>query len=310
MINSKEKKFISAVVYVHNNESIIIDFLNRINRILSMNFDKYEIICVNDYSIDNTVNKIQEISKDFGDTVCTIVNMSYFQGSEVSMNAGIDLAIGDFVFEFDHVYIDYDETLIMETYHHLLEGYDIVATTNQKEKLSSKIFYKLYNMGSHSQYKLCTETFRILSRRAINRVHSMSKSIPYRKALYANCGLKTDIISYASISNIQKEMSKELLRNRKDVASTSLILFTNIAYQFAMFMSILMIVATLLGVLYTIVVYFLGKPVEGYTTMMLIMSASFFGVFTILAIIIKYCALMIELIFKTQRYTIESINKL
>ncbi|MEG0240196.1 MAG: glycosyl transferase family 2, partial [Anaerorhabdus sp.] len=113
-----------------------------------------------------------------------------------------------------------------------------------------------------------------------------------------------------STTDVQKQVSKELSRNRKDVASTSLILFTNIAYQFAMFMAILMMIATLLGVIYTIVVYFLGKPVEGYTTMMLVMSASFFGVFTLLAIIIKYCALMIELIFKTQRYTVESINKL
>ncbi|MEG0240058.1 MAG: glycosyltransferase, partial [Anaerorhabdus sp.] len=213
MINNKEKKFISAVVYIHDNETIIEKFLMTINRVLNDYFEKYEIICVNDCSSDNSVAKIEQVAKSFDDMVCTIVNMSYYQGSEVSMNAGIDLAIGDFVFEFDHVFVDYDESLIIETYNHLLEGYDIVSTSNRKEKKSSKLFYKLYNMSSHSQYKLCTETFRILSRRAINRVHSMSKSIPYRKALYANCGLKMDVLYYTSTTDVQKQVSKELSRN-------------------------------------------------------------------------------------------------
>ena len=45
-------------------------------------------------------------------------------------------------------------------------------------------------------YKMQTESFRILSRRVINRIMGMSKTVPYRKALYAGCGLKTTNLKY------------------------------------------------------------------------------------------------------------------
>ena len=40
MISNKEKNFISAVVYVHNNEKEIGDFLEKINEKLNSNFEK------------------------------------------------------------------------------------------------------------------------------------------------------------------------------------------------------------------------------------------------------------------------------
>ena len=40
------------------------------------------------------------------DTTITILNMSFFHGVEAAMNAGVDLAIGDFVFEFDSCIAD------------------------------------------------------------------------------------------------------------------------------------------------------------------------------------------------------------
>lgn len=309
MNNYKEKKFMSAVVYVYNESRNINQFLNRLSSHFKNNFEEYEIICVNDASTDDTIQKIKDFSKDNGEQPVCIVNMGFYQGLETSMNAGIDLAIGDFVYEFDSLLMDYDDSLLLESYFHLLDGYDIVSTSNSKKLVSSNLFYWIYNRSSNSQYQLVTETFRILSRRAINRIHSMSKTIPYRKALYANCGLKMDVIKYVPQISEKKTSSKNLNKKRKDVASTSLILFTDVAYKFATFMSIAMMIATLGGVIYTIVVYVLGRPVEGYTTMMLIMTGSFFGVFAILAIIIKYCAILVELLFKKQKYIIESIEK-
>ena len=44
MIINKEKNFISAVVYIHNNENNIFNTLKNINNVLHNNFEKYEII--------------------------------------------------------------------------------------------------------------------------------------------------------------------------------------------------------------------------------------------------------------------------
>ena len=63
MINNKEKKFMSAVVYLHNDENQIEDFLTTVLEVFEKNYDKYEIILVDDASSDNTVRKVHDIAE-------------------------------------------------------------------------------------------------------------------------------------------------------------------------------------------------------------------------------------------------------
>lgn len=309
MVINKEKNFISAVLYVRNNEIQIADTLKKVNEILKDNFEKYEIICVNDFSIDKSVEEIKKFADTVKGSVISILNMSYYQGIELSMNAGVDLAIGDFVFEFDNIEMDYQIDTIMQVYYHSLKGFDIVSASPQKPmKKTSVLFYNIFNGYSNNPNKLKTETFRILSRRAINRVQSMNKTIPYRKAIYANCGLKIDTVFYES--NNKNSTQRDDGNIRKNIAIESLILFTDIAYKAAIFMTFLMMMGIVLVGIYTIFVFASQQPVAGWTTTMLVLSVAFFGIFAILAVIIKYLSIIVDLIFKKQKYMIESIEKI
>ena len=196
-MENKEKNFVSAVVYVHNAENRIAEFLETLLLVLEENFEHSEIICVNDASDDKSVEQINKASQVASSVSISIVNMSYYHGLEVAMNAGVDLSIGDFVFEFDNTNLDFDKEEIMKIYRHALEGFDIVsACPDRKERFTSRLFYTVFDQFSDLPYEMITESFRILSRRVINRISSMNKTVPYRKAIYANCGLKTDHIRY------------------------------------------------------------------------------------------------------------------
>lgn len=311
MLTNKEKNFISAVIYLHNCEKQIGEFIKNVADVLDNNFEKYEIICVNDYSTDNTLAEVKRISNSIKGSL-SVINMSFYQGLELAMNAGMDLAIGDFVYEFDSTIMDYSPDLIMKIYRRSLEGFDIVSVGPETVKRkSSRLFYSVYNRFSKTAYKIRTESFRILSRRAINRVNAMSRTIPYRKAFYANCGLKSDIVIYQNLHIDKKKQTNLLKESRKDTAISTIILFTDVAYQFAIILSLIMMLVTIGTALYTVIT-FLGhaKPVEGWTTTMLFLSFAFFGLFAISAIIIKYLSIVLNLIFKQQKYTIESIEKL
>lgn len=306
----KEKNFISAVVYLHNDTKTIEKFLTVVNNYLHSNFLKYEIICVNDASTDDTTDKVKDYAKANEGEIISILNMSFYQGLEASMDAGVDLAIGDFVYEFDSTLISYDSTLLRKVYNHCLLGFDIVSACPQDAgHIISEHFYSIYNKYSDSKYKLRTEAFRILSRRAINRVHSMSKTIPYRKAIYANCGLETDAINYKNIVPIPAADKKERYM-QIHTAQDALVLYTDIAYEFAMSFSLIMMLVTILAVIYTIVIYVNDKPVAGWTTTMLFLSFGFFGTSLILTILIKYASLILRTVFTKQKYVIESIEKL
>ncbi|WP_144678096.1 glycosyltransferase [Desulfitobacterium sp. LBE] len=181
MVSNIESNFISAVLYIHDNGYKVSNFLPKLHKVLTENFKKFEIICVNDCSKDESVREIRAFANTVDNTMISIVNMSVYQGIELSMNAGVDLSIGDFVYEFDTLSMEYDEELIMKVYFHALKGFDIVTAAPEKmRRLTSKLFYQLYNKYSGSPYKLRSEAFRILSRRAINRVNAISKTNPYR----------------------------------------------------------------------------------------------------------------------------------
>ena len=127
-MNSKQKNFISCVVYLHNEGERLLSFLEEINRLLEENFEKYEIICVDDASYDDSATLLQKYMDACEKSrPISLVHMSYYQGKEASMNAGRDLAVGDYVFEFDDAFMDYEPGLIMEVYQRALEGNDIVA---------------------------------------------------------------------------------------------------------------------------------------------------------------------------------------
>ncbi len=311
MIDNKEKNFVSAVVYVRNDEAYIQQFLRELNQTLEKKFEQYEIICVNDACDDRSALLIKEFAKSVKSAAISVINMSFYQGVELSMDAGLDLAIGDFVFEFDRAYMDYEADTIMKVYERSLEGYDIVAAAPDKmEQYTSRMFYFLFNRFSSSRYALRTESFRILSRRVINRVRSMSKTIPYRKAIYANCGLKMDAISYRNERESQMKLDDSAASKRRDVAIDSLVLFTDVAYKFAFSMTVIMMLISAFTAGYTVVVFVRNQPVAGWTTTMLVLSICFLGVFATLAVIIKYLAILVDLVFKKKSYITESIEKL
>ena len=158
---------------------------------------------------------------------------------------------------------------------------------------------------------MSTERFRILSRRVINRVSSMNKTIPYRKAVYANCGLKADNIKYV-MTNSKNDLleDKKEKRYRSKLAIDSLILFTEVGYRFSMSMTVLMMLISIFMIIYSSVTYLLLHPVAGWTTTILFLSVGFFGLFGILTIIVKYLQLLIDMVFKRKHYTFESIEKL
>ncbi|MBR5913688.1 MAG: glycosyltransferase [Selenomonadaceae bacterium] len=307
----KEKNFVSAVVYVHNDGKEILNFLDMIRSALEENFLSSEIICVNDASTDDSLEKIKQVSKSATSTNISVVNMTHYHGVELAMNAGVDLAIGDFVFEFDIAAQDFPAETVMQVYRRSLQGYDIVsASPSGKRETSSKLFYWLFNKFNSESLIMDTERFRILSRRAINRVTSMNKAVPYRKAVYAASGFKMDSIKYEPSEKIKILRSQEENEYRERLAIDALLLFTDVGYSLTMSLTKVMMLITAIAGVYATLIYIMGSPVAGWTTTMIFLSFAFFCLFGILTVVVKYLQLILNLIFKRKRYNFEGIEKL
>lgn len=308
---NKEKNFVSAVIYVHNAENRVGKFLRTVADLLKEHFEHAEIICVNDSSIDDSLGVLRHTSASLSAVSVSVVNLSYFHGLEVAMNAGVDLAIGDFVFEFDNTVLDFDPEEVMRIYHRALEGYDIVsAVPNRRERFSSRLFYLVFDRFTGSGYRMHTESFRILSRRVINRIGSMNRTVPYRKAIYANQGLKTDSLPYQVQEAFSVRRDRQEKKYRTGLAVDSLLLFTELGYRFSITMTALMMIVSAFMIVYSVLVFLTSNPVAGWTTTILFLSVAFFGLFGILTIIIKYLQLLVNLAVRRKQYSFEGIEKL
>ncbi len=303
---SKEHNFVSAVVYLHNCANDVEAFLTMLHGQLEANFEKYEIVCVNDASTDDSAAVVRSFARE-REFPLTLVQMSTWQGVEPAMNAGIDIAIGDFVFEFDSVQMPYEPELLMACYRRALQGCDIVwACPKCCAGGFRGAFYRIFNAAFDSIYRVREDAFRVVSRRALNRVHAISATPPYRKAAYAASGLKVGSLEYDA-----KFPLRSADKDPYGKALDSLALYTGMFYRICFSVSLVLLALTLFFAVYTLAVFLspVGQ-VEGWTSTMLVMCFGFFGIFLMFSIVIKYLSLLVELVFKKQRYLVEGIEKI
>ena len=314
MLN-KEKNFVSVVAYLHNNEKEVVPFLDYIVEQLENSFEKCELIFVNDASQDNGVSVVREyLEKRKCSFMTNIITMSSYHGLEASMLAGVDLAIGDFVYEFDSLALDYPKEMFMDVYFASLKGDDVVAAAPEgNTDASSAVFYGLYNKfrNSGKGEQLRTETFRIVSRRAINRVQTLGKFVPYRKVMYQNSGLGYKHIVYKKTTSEIRRFSRKVQKSRENLAFDTILMFTHLVQKVSMAISILFFIFAIAVGVYVVIVYFSpNKPVEGWAPMMGFLAAGFSGIFVLFTVLLKYMSVILEVTFSRKRYLISGIEKI
>lgn len=238
-MNKKESVFISAVLYLSDYASNAEKFTRVLINGLKSNFDHFEVIIVDDCSTRHTTF-LKEVVPSLANSFITVVHMSVKQGIEACLRAGLDVSIGDFVFEFDTLEFIFEKDLLLDVYQEALKGNDIVSVEPKNNSLSRKLFYKIFNKYSNADYDINATAFRLVSRRAINRVLELNISSAFRQAVYASCGLKNSRIEYKGSACLRKARNLSL-------AIDSFLLYTELGRKFCSFTFVMLIVDILLG---------------------------------------------------------------
>ena len=82
-----------------------------LNAVLDQHFEQYELVAVDDACADDTIPTLRDWAKAL-EKPLTILHLSLHQGRETAMNAGLDAAIGDYVYEFDSTQTPYPIELV------------------------------------------------------------------------------------------------------------------------------------------------------------------------------------------------------
>ena len=309
---SKNKCFVSAVVYVHNDAKSDIEYFfgNVIGKIRE-SFENVEVIIVTD---DDSLDQVPNIKQIINDSdkekvIISRIKLSYDQGLEAAMCAGDDLAMGDYIFEFDTISVNYEMNLILDVFNKSREGFDIVFAGDDTMKLSSRIFYKLINHNRAKSVK--HDTFRIVSRRAVNRVKRMSSNIRYRKYQYVISGLPLEYISYKPTKKLDQKASNKNSSYRWNSGISYLMMYTKVIERINLALSMIFLLMTVFAGAWALYSFFFdSNTVSGWVSLMGVISFGFFGMFLLLMFIVKYMTILLEINTKKVEYIIDNVDKL
>jgi len=92
---------ISAIIPCYNFDKKIKKNIILLNSILRKNFQNYEIIIINDASLDDTKNELEKIKKLRKIKKLTVIHNKHNKGKSYSIRKGIRKAVGEKIFLYD-----------------------------------------------------------------------------------------------------------------------------------------------------------------------------------------------------------------
>jgi len=198
---------ISLVVPFYNEEEVIDRFFVEIRAVLeSIPSSDFEIVCVNDGSRDQTLNKLLGYSS--ADARIKVIDLSRNFGKEAALTAGLDHAAGDAVIPFDADLQDPPEAII-QLVEKWREGFDVVIATRVErasdtyaKRSTAALFYRIHNAISDIRIPENAGDFRLMSRSTVDALKQLPENRRFMKGLFAWVGGRTAEIEYARLPRI------------------------------------------------------------------------------------------------------------
>jgi len=173
---------ISVVLPVYNEREVVIPLYHALRSSLDQLAKDYEIIFVDDGSVDGTVPEILNMAKS--DPRLIVVELTRNFGNAMAIATGLEFASGDWVVTMDSDFEDRPE-YIGELYKKAREGYDVVyAVRESKHKsflkdLGSRIFYFLMSRISSIPLPPNMGNFCIMRQEVVRALRKMSERTRY-----------------------------------------------------------------------------------------------------------------------------------
>ncbi|MDR0611019.1 MAG: glycosyltransferase family 2 protein [Planctomycetaceae bacterium] len=193
--------FITILVPVLNEEEMIPLFIERVNSVMNTVSEyTYELLFIDGGSTDRTAEILRQHRQN--DPRVKMITLSRSFGKEASLFCGLNYAAGNVVIPMD-VDLQHPPEIIPRFLEKWREGYEIVYGTRKNRKnesllkrLSSRIFYRIFNMISEHPIPCDTGDFRLLSRNAVNAVLQMQERTQFMKEMFHWVGFRSCGVLY------------------------------------------------------------------------------------------------------------------
>lgn len=269
-----EKKSISIVVPMYNEEAVFYTLFKVLEETLTQLDVNYEIICVDDGSRDKTRELL--LAKTQQDPRVKAVLLSRNFGKEAAMTAAIDYASGDAVIPIDADLQDPPQ-LIAQMIDKWREGFDVVyakrvsrMSDTPMKRNTAGLFYRVFNMLSEIPIPENVGDYRLMDRRVVEAIKKLPEKDRFMKGLFCWPGFSNTSIEFERPERTEGE-TKFNYWKLWNFALNGITSFSSFPVRLGVYLGLIVsAVAFIYGVVVMVKTLFTGVDVPGYASLMVV----------------------------------------
>ncbi|WP_130860574.1 glycosyltransferase family 2 protein [Gracilibacillus phocaeensis] len=270
-MEKNNQPLISVVVPVYGCKTCLAELCDRVKQTIQSIPARYEILLVNDASPDHAWEVITNLHTQ--DPQVKGIDLTRNFGQHHAITAGLDFTAGDWVVVMDCDLQDRPEEII-SLYYKALEGYDVVFAQRMvrqdrsMKKLSSKLFYRIYDYFSGQKSDATIANYSIVSRKVVESYRELREQNRYFPLFIKWIGYKQTKLP---VQHDARKEGKSSYHFRKLVvlATDAIVSQSNKPLRLSITVGFLMATLSFIYALYLFTRYFfLAEPVQGWTSVM------------------------------------------
>ena len=300
---------LSVILPAHNEAENIPKMARRLAEVLTAAHIRYEVLFVNDGSIDNSWDVIRQTAQAYPQV--RGIRFSRAFGKEAALYAGLQAARGNCCVTLD-CDLQHPVETIPEMYRLWTQGIEVVegvkrerGTESAAHRTAARWFYGLISKATGMDMSSSSD-FKLLDRKVVDTLNSLPERNVFFRALSFWVGYKKTSVSYCVQERTEgvskwstKSLIKYALTNISSFSSAPLHIVTVLGF-------IMLAVAFVLGII-ALVQKISGVALGGFTTVILLLLFSASVIMISLGIIGYYIARIYDEIKGRPRYIISRI---
>ena len=267
---------LSLVLPVFNEEAVIPELHDRLQKFLKELALESEVVFVDDGSRDKTFAMLEELAKK--DSRYSILSFSRNFGHQTAITAGVDHARGEAVVVMDADLQDPPE-VVLEMIAKWKAGYDVVYGKRRSregetffKKITAAIFYRTFAAMIPIEVPLDTGDFRLMSRRVVLTLRALRETHRFVRGMVSWVGFKQTAVLYDRPARFAGE-TKYPLRKMVRFAIDGITSFSILPLRFSTYLGMTVATLSVLYAIYAVIDRFvLHHTVPGWTTTVVLIA--------------------------------------
>lgn len=303
---------LSLVIPIYDEEAVLPQLGDRLRELLEKLALDCEVVFVDDGSKDDSLALLRDLAAK--EPRFRVASFSRNFGHQRAITCGMDLARGKAVVVMDADLQDPPE-VIVEMVEKWREGYDVVygrrrsrAGESAFKLFTAKIFYRLFAAMIPIEVPLDTGDFRLMSRRVVQTLRGLRETHRFVRGLVAWVGFKQAAVEYDRAARAAGE-TKYPLRKMLAFAFDGIASFSILPLRAASYVGVAVGIFGGGVMIWAIASWFLGRTIQGWTTIIILLSFLFSVQLIIMGILGEYVGKIYEEVKRRPLYLVaEKIN--